>query len=82
MSFQADESRNPAQMPMLIDPSILRAARHIYRLYNQAHHQSPKQPLGVAIDPESYRGHIILGRKPILLPREKFVSRQKIEAQV
>ena len=69
-------------MPILIDPSILRAARHIYRLYHQVHHQDSEPALGVAIDPESYRGQIILGRKPILLPREQFVSRQKLEAEV
>jgi hypothetical protein len=59
---------------MLLDPSLLRAARQIYLAYSQVHNINEKPPIGVAINPKNYRGQVISGTKPILLPYECFIG--------
>jgi hypothetical protein len=53
-------------------PTLLRAAQSIYTNYCQTH-ASNQTPLGIAIDRDTYRGHLIFVNKPILLPQECFV---------
>lgn len=62
-----------------LSPSVLAAARKIYHSYCQTHSE-PQRPLGVAIDRDTYRGHLIFTGKPILLPHECFVPLEQIEA--
>ncbi len=58
---------------LLLNPSLLRAARQIYLAYAQVEGHHHKQPIGVAINPENYRGQVICSKKPILLPHENFI---------
>jgi hypothetical protein len=58
--------------------SALRVAQEIYTSYCQTHPQ-PRQPSGVAVDLDSYRGQLIFRSKPVLLPDECFVPFSEIE---
>ncbi|MDY6782915.1 MAG: hypothetical protein SW833_10270 [Cyanobacteriota bacterium] len=65
-----------------LDPSLVQAARTIYLTYYSVHPERPDRPIGVAIDRRSYRGKLIFGHKPILLPKESFVPFQHIEPEM
>lgn len=63
------------------DPTLLRAAKRIYRTYRVLHSKSNRHPQGVAIHRESYRGQLIFKTKPILLPGEYFISLKQLESE-
>ncbi|MEP0910052.1 hypothetical protein [Leptolyngbya sp. FACHB-711] len=63
----------------LLDPSLLQAARNIYRTYYEVHPDEVQRPLGVAIDRFSLRGKLIFNGKPVLLPKECFIPISQIE---
>lgn len=46
-------------LPILLDPSVLRAARQIYRTYYEVHPEVTQRPFGVAIDRFTHRGKLI-----------------------
>ncbi len=69
-------------IPVLLDPSIVRAARQIYRTYSEVHPDRIQRPLGVALDRYTYRGKLIFAGKPILLPQECFVPFSQIESEI
>ena len=69
-------------LPMLLDPALLRAARQIYRTYMEVHPDLPQRPTGVAIDRYTHRGKLIFKKKPILLPQESFVPFSQLEAEI
>jgi hypothetical protein len=64
----------------LLDPALLQAARQIYRTYYEVHPEETQRPIGIAIDRYSYRGKLIFGQKPILLPKECFIPLGQIES--
>ncbi|MFE4107781.1 hypothetical protein [Almyronema epifaneia] len=66
-------------VPPLLDPALLRSARHIYRTYYEVHPDEVQRPLGVAISRNSRRGKLIFNGKPILLPHECFIPLNQIE---
>ncbi|WP_250124015.1 hypothetical protein [Chroococcidiopsis sp. CCMEE 29] len=66
---------------VLIDPTLLRAARQIYRAYCETHPNMVKRPTGVAVHQLTYRGNIIFSSKPVLLPQEYFVPLNQIESE-
>jgi hypothetical protein len=68
--------------PVLLDPSLLRAANQIYRTYSEVHPNRGQRPLGVAIDRFTHRGKLIFANKPILLPQECFVPFSQIESEL
>jgi hypothetical protein len=70
------------ELPMLLDPALLRAARQIYRTYYEVHPDFTQRPLGVAIHRYTFRGKLIFKRKPILLPQESFVPFSQLEAEI
>ena len=74
------ESVEPMHFSALLDPAILQAARHIYRTYYEVHPDEVQRPIGIAIDRYSYRGKLIFGQKPILLPKECFIPLNQIES--
>ena len=89
VSTQQPEARTQTQarpnkddFPRLIDPSLLRAARQIYRSYYEVHPDLSGRPLGVAIHKAHYRGKLIFAGKPILLPDECFVPISQIESEL
>jgi hypothetical protein len=69
-------------LPILLDPSVLRAARQIYRTYYEVHPEVTQRPFGVAIDRFTHRGKLIFRGKPILLPQECFVPFSQLEAEI
>ncbi|MEC4986412.1 MAG: hypothetical protein SAJ37_23360 [Oscillatoria sp. PMC 1068.18] len=68
-----------AVLPLVIDPTTLKAAQKIYRTYFEVHKNSTETALGVVIDPYTLRGFIVLRRKPALLPGEFFVPMEQLE---
>lgn len=71
---------NPTDLSALLDPRLIQAARQIYNTYYEVHPERTERPIGVAIDRQSYRGQLIFGEKPVLLPRECFVPLRQIES--
>lgn len=69
-------------LPMLLDPALLRAARQIYRTYYEVHPEITQRPYGVAIDRYTHRGKLIFRSKVILLPQESFVPFSQLEAEI
>jgi hypothetical protein len=69
-------------IPVLVDPALLRAARQIYRTYYEVHPDLIQRPLGVAINRLNHRGKLIFSGKPILLPQECFVPFSQIESEL
>ena len=67
---------------MFSDPTLIKAARRIYRTYCKIHSKLKKQPFGVAINKDTLRGYLIFKDKPILLPGECFIRLNEIEAEV
>jgi hypothetical protein len=66
----------------LLDPTLLQAARQIYRTYYEVHPEQTRRPIGIAIDRTNHRGKLIFGQKPVLLPKECFVPLSQIETGV
>lgn len=71
-----------ADFTALLDPALIRSARHIYITYYEAHPGLTQRPLGVAINRFTHRGKLIFSGKPILLPEECFVPFSQIESDV
>ncbi|NEQ84025.1 hypothetical protein BJP37_25375 [Moorena bouillonii PNG] len=67
------------ELPKLLDPTVLKAAKHIYRVYYEVHPYLDEQPSGVAIDRYTLRGKLIFSDRPILLPTECFVPLSQLE---
>lgn len=73
----------PSQTSMVFfDPSLIKAARNIYRNYCNLNFSTEKQPKGIVINRDNHRGQLAFQTKPILLPRECFIPMQQIEAEV
>ncbi|HAC64016.1 MAG TPA: hypothetical protein DCF68_10870 [Cyanothece sp. UBA12306] len=68
--------------PIILDPSVLRAAQRIYRTYCVLHPKKNKQPYGIAIHRKSHRGQLIFRENPVLLPGECFVPRNQLETEI
>ena len=66
---------------VFFDPSLIKAARNIYRNYSNLNMPTDTPPVGVVINRDSHRGQLAFKRKPILLPRECFIPLQQIEAE-
>lgn len=73
---------SPLDFSALLDPSILQAARQIYRTYYEVHPDLAQKPIGVAIDRYTHRGKLIFGHRAILLPQECFVPLNQIESEL
>lgn len=84
MSYAATEPKNRSENTkvnpnMFLDPTLIKAARKIYQNYSSFSHIE-KKPLGVIVNSETYKGQLTFRQKPILLPRERFVGMDLIEA--
>lgn len=66
--------------PQLLDPTLLKAARLLYRAYKEVHPDGIQRPLGVAIDRFTHRGQLIFTQKPALLLTECLVPFDQLEA--
>lgn len=72
----------PIGMAAVFDPSLLKAARHIYRTYYEVHADDVQRPIGVAIGRKTRRGKLIFGGRPVLLPSECFIPLTQIEPDI
>jgi hypothetical protein len=79
---EREQTIDYVNIPVLLDPELLRAARRIYRTYSEVHPKRTQRPIGVAIDRYSYRGYLIFNDKPILLYREDFVPLNQLESEM
>ena len=66
---------------VFFDPSLIKAARNIYRNYCNLNIPTEHKPRGIVINRDSHRGQLSFNLKPILLPRECFIPIQQIEAE-
>lgn len=66
---------------IFFDPTLIKAARNIYRNYYSLSVPADSPPMGIVINRDSYRGQLAFKRKPVLLPRECFIPLRQIEAE-
>ena len=66
---------------VFFDPSLIKAARNIYRNYCNLNIPTEHKPRGIVINRDSHRGQLSFNLKPILLPRECFIPIQQIEVE-
>lgn len=66
---------------IFFDPSLVKAARNIYRNYCNLNIPADNQPMGIVINRDSHRGQLTFNPKPILLPRECFIPLKQIETE-
>ena len=67
---------------MFLDPTLIQAAKRIYRTYSDSHSKVKSKPLGVALNKETLKGQLVFREPPILLPGECFININQIEAEV
>lgn len=63
------------------DPSLIKAARNIYRNYYSVGFPNEDRALGVIINRDNHRGQLAFKKKPVLLPRECFIPIGQIESE-
>ena len=66
---------------IFFDPTLIKAARNIYRNYCSLNVPADLKPMGVVINRDSHRGQLAFKPKPIFLPRECFIPLKQIEAE-
>ncbi len=67
---------------VFFDPTLINAARNIYRNYCSLNIPADSRPMGVVINRDNHRGQLTFSSKPILLPRECFIPMKQIEAEI
>lgn len=81
-SEQSQRLDRQTEIPILLDPALLRAAQRIYRTYCSLPNKIDKRPCGVVINRENHRGQLLFRENPILLPKEWFIPLKQLEAEV
>lgn len=81
VSEETDRQTQGSELPLLIDPSLLRAARRIYRNFRILHPKQSRRPFGIAIHRNTHRGQLIFNSHPVLLPGECFVPVKQLESE-
>jgi hypothetical protein len=65
----------------IVESEIVAAARKIYNTYYNLHGPTTRNPIGVALDEKTYRGQLLFTKAPILLPGERFIPVNQLEAK-
>lgn len=65
---------------VFFDPSLIKAARNVYRSYCNLNTSTDSKVKGIIINRDNHRGQLAFSVKPVLLPRECFVTIEQIEA--
>ena len=78
---RTEESSQPLNSPVLIDPAILKVARQVYRDYCETHSSNAKRPSGVVVNQLTYQGKVLFSNQPILLPQERFIPVAQLESE-
>jgi hypothetical protein len=66
----------PSEVESFYEPEeldLVGAARALYQKYLQIHEHRAKEPIGVVLNPISYRGKLLFRHAPVLLPEERFI---------
>ncbi len=66
---------------IFFDPSLIKAARNIYRSYCNLNVTTDRRLMGIVINRDNHRGQLAFSPKPILLPRECFIPLKQIEGE-
>jgi hypothetical protein len=74
-----ENQKTRIDIPVLIEPKLLRAARQIYRTYWVVNPNLVKRATGVAINKLTYRGTLVFSSKPIILLQECFVPLSQLD---
>jgi hypothetical protein len=74
-----EPASNQREVPIKVEPSILKGARQIYRNYLDAHTSHLPRPLGVVVNRHDMSGKLIL-KHAIFLPQECFVPIEILES--
>lgn len=82
LTKESQNSETGKNIPILLDPKLLKSARQIYRTYCRVHSKLKKTPMGVAIHRKTYRGQLLFTKSPILLPWENFITIDQIESEI
>ena len=81
-STQNNNSAKAKEPNMIFfDPTLIKAARNIYRTYCNLNLTANSRPIGIVINRDNHRGQLAFNPKPVLLPRECFIPLQQIEAE-
>lgn len=81
LKSKVDSVKSRDSRMVFLDPILIQAARNIYRNYSSLNVSVGRSPTGVVINRDNHRGQIAFSSKPILLPRECFISLRQIEAE-
>jgi hypothetical protein len=81
-NFEQQPANQYRPAPNLFDPTLIRAARHLYRSFYEANPDVVQRPSGVALNRYNHRGKLIFGRKPILLPQECFIPFEQVQSEL
>jgi hypothetical protein len=76
-SRTSNQANTPSEVENFYEPEeldLLGAARALYQKYLQVHEHRAKEPIGVVLNPISYRGKLLFRQAPVLLPQERFIS--------
>lgn len=79
-SVKTSTNQTNANM-VFFDPSLIKAAKNIYRNYCNLNISTENKPRGIVINRDSHRGQLAFHPKPVLLPRECFIPLKQIEAE-
>jgi len=79
---ETESPLNPQMLSYQLDADLIRVAKHLYYAYVDVHAQRMRRPLGVAINPSNYRSCLLFSHQAILLPGERFIPFERIEADL
>ncbi len=82
LQLQTESPPNPPMPSYQLDADLIQVAKHLYYAYVNVHAQRMRRPLGVAINPTNYRSCLLFSHQPILLPGERFIPFERIEADL
>lgn len=83
MASTSGSQNNEKSTQNSFDQATLTEAINIYKTYCLLHdNKIAKKPIGVAINPKTYRGQLLFIPTPALLPEECFVPIKQIEKAI
>ena len=71
------QANTPSEVESFYEPEeldLVGTARALYQRYMQVHENRAREPIGVVLNPISYRGKLLFRQPPVLLPQERFIS--------
>jgi hypothetical protein len=82
-SQASSQTNTPSEVENFYEPEeldLVGTARALYQKYLQIHEHRAKEPIGVVLDPISYRGKLLFRQAPVLLPQERFISLKEMRS--